>query len=346
MSGTRNSNVDTLDPLFLHPSDGPNTITLAEKLSGSANYRAWKRAMEISLSTKRKLAFVQGTIAKASDDSQKAELWEACNNMVISWIMNNVSDSIARSILYVKSAAEIWSQLDKRFAVANGSRKYQLNKQTYSLKQDGQSISDYYTKMKGVWEELESLNELPCLTTNAEDVTLFVACLQKQIQEHRLFQFLNGLDDIYQAQRSQILLMTPLPSVEIICGMLQQEEQQKQVLEGLKFSSESSALFSKNMESKPADQCAECGNKGHTSEKCWHVIGFPSWHPRAKRPVQFHRRGGRAFSQGGRSFRSRGGFTSNWRGAAQVEVTDKAPYTQQNPSLTPQQVDQLLKLLP
>jgi len=221
MSSTRNSNVDTLNPLFLHPSDGPNTITLAEKLSGSANYRAWKRAMEISLSTKRKLAFVQGTIAKASDDSQKAELWEACNNMVISWIMNNVSDSIARSILYVKSAAEIWSQLSKRFAVANGSRKYQLNKQTYSLKQDGQSISDYYTKMKGVWEELESMNELPCLTTNAEDVTLFVTCLQKQIQEHRLFQFLNGLDDIYQAQRSQILLMTPLPSVEIICGMLQ-----------------------------------------------------------------------------------------------------------------------------
>ena len=182
--------------------------------------------------------------------------------------------------------------------------------------------------MKGVWEELESMNELPCITTNAEDVTLFVACLQKQMQEHRLFQFLNGLDDIYQAQRSQILLMTPLPSVEIICGMLQQEEQQKQVLEGLKFSSESSALLSKNMDMKPMDvQCSECGNKGHTSEKCWHVIGFPSWHPRAKRPVQFHRRGGRTFSQGGRSFRSRGGFSSNWRGATQVEVADKAPYT-------------------
>jgi len=144
MSGNRNSNVDSLNPLFIHPSDGPNTITLAEKLIGSANYRAWKRAMEISLSTKRKLAFVQGTIAKASDDPHKANLWEACNNIVISWVMNNVSDSIARPILYVKSAAEIWSQLDKRFAFANGSRKYQLNKQTYSLKQDDKALVTIY----------------------------------------------------------------------------------------------------------------------------------------------------------------------------------------------------------
>jgi len=143
--------------------------------------------MGISLSTKRELAFVQGTIPKSLDDPQKDEQWEACNNMVIAWIMNNVSDSIARSILYVKSTAEIWSQLDKRFAFANGSRKYHLNKQTYSLKHDGQSISYYYTKMKGAWEELESMSDLPCITTNAKDVTQFLAWIHKQMVEHRLF---------------------------------------------------------------------------------------------------------------------------------------------------------------
>jgi len=56
--------------------------------------------------------------------------------------------------------------------------------------------------MKGAWEELKSMSDLPCITINAEDVTLFLACLQKKMAEHRLFQFLNGLDDIYQAQRS------------------------------------------------------------------------------------------------------------------------------------------------
>jgi len=116
MSTNRNhNNIDPQNPLFIHPSDGPNTIALGDKLTGSSNYRAWKRLIEISLSTKRKSAFVQGTISKSIDNPHKDDQWEACNNMVIAWIMNNVSDSIARSILFVRSADEIWSQLDKRF---------------------------------------------------------------------------------------------------------------------------------------------------------------------------------------------------------------------------------------
>jgi len=102
--------------------------------------------------------------------------------------------------------------------------------------------------------------------------------------------------------------------------MLQQEEQQRQVLEGMNFSSDSSTLLSKNMDMRNVDvKCSECGNKDHTSDKCWHVIGFPSWHPRARRHPQNQRRGGKSFSQGARNFRPRG-EASNWRGATQVEM--------------------------
>ncbi|GJX52971.1 retrovirus-related pol polyprotein from transposon TNT 1-94 [Tanacetum coccineum] len=41
------------NPLYLHPSDGPSSLTFQEKLTGDQNYRAWKRALEIGLSTKR-----------------------------------------------------------------------------------------------------------------------------------------------------------------------------------------------------------------------------------------------------------------------------------------------------
>ena len=64
-----------------------------------------------------------------------------------------------------------------------------------------------------------------------EEITDFLHALAKQNEEQRLFQFLNGLDALYASQRSQILLLNPLPSVDSVCSMLQQEELQRQVLE-------------------------------------------------------------------------------------------------------------------
>ena len=141
------------NPLFIHPSNGPGSITASEKLVGSSNYRTWRRSMEISLATKRKLAFVQGTLIRPSDDPIKAEQWDTCNNMIIAWIMNCVSDTINRSILYIQSAREIWLQLEKRFCLSNGSHKYKLNQEMYAIKQNDCSVSEYYTRIKSIWED-------------------------------------------------------------------------------------------------------------------------------------------------------------------------------------------------
>jgi len=103
--------------------------------------------------------------------------------------MNNVSDAIAGSILFVQSATKIWPQLKKRFSMSNGSRKYQLSKELYSIKQDGSKISDYYTKIKAIWEKLDAMNEFPRLSTIADDVNQFLTALARQKEEQNSFNF-------------------------------------------------------------------------------------------------------------------------------------------------------------
>ncbi|GJS99906.1 hypothetical protein Tco_0821076 [Tanacetum coccineum] len=132
----------------------------------------------------------------SSTDANLGELWDTCNNIVISWIMGSVSKSIARSIMFVGTAT-------------------------------GCSIGEYYTKMKCVWEELDNINVLPMISVINHEVSVFLATLNKQKEEQRLFQFLNGLEEHFSHQRSQILMIDPLPSVEVACTLLQQEESQR-----------------------------------------------------------------------------------------------------------------------
>ena len=75
--------------------------------------------LEIGLASNRKLGFVTGTTIKDPTDLIKQEAWDTCNSMVISWLLNNVSDSIKKSVMF-HDASTIWKQLEQRFSVTNG----------------------------------------------------------------------------------------------------------------------------------------------------------------------------------------------------------------------------------
>ncbi|PWA71120.1 hypothetical protein CTI12_AA282000 [Artemisia annua] len=183
---------------------------VTEKLIGAQNYRSWRRSVEIALSTKRKLGFIRGTVPRSMDDANLQEQWDTRNNLVISWLMNSVSESIGKSIMFMGTAHAIWLQLETRFALSNGSHKYKLNKETYGIMQLGRSISEYYTNMKCVLEELDSMNELPIIVNITQEVVVFLNALNTQKEDQRLFQFLNGLDDHFSF--FQIVYKSLLPN--------------------------------------------------------------------------------------------------------------------------------------
>lgn len=159
----------------------------------------------------------------------------------------------------------MWRLLEQRFTITNGTRKYRLNKFLYETRQSGRSIVENYTEMRGVLEELDDLNSIPPITNLNEEIRAYVDALRKQEDEKRLFQFLNGIDECYTLQRSQMLMMMSLPTVEVACSLLQQEEMQKEVLRSVKEEPETLAMFSKSNE---VLVCTSCGKTCHVKDKC------------------------------------------------------------------------------
>nr|GEV72648.1 reverse transcriptase, RNA-dependent DNA polymerase, Gag-polypeptide of LTR copia-type [Tanacetum cinerariifolium] len=205
-------------------------------------------------------------------------------------------------------------ELQKHYSQLDGHKVYQLTNDLVQLKQNNLAIEIYYHKLKGLWDEYDSL-ETPYMCV--------CACVYEngringeRDQRKRLIQFLMGLDECYANVRGQILLMNPMPTVAKAYSMIRQEEKQR---EGSAFKNTPTVLsaqynytrnsysnntrfdnsrFKRNYSqgessSRNGNQgessrrsnfkkgviCGNYGKNGHIKEECYTIVGYPVRHP-------------------------------------------------------------------
>ncbi|XP_059280942.1 uncharacterized protein LOC132034561 [Lycium ferocissimum] len=152
-----------------------------------------------------------------------------------------------------------------------------------------------YTKIKALWDELDiAYTKTSCSCAcecGGKDKVL------KSVQDERLIKFLMGLNDTFATVKSNIIMMSPfhdwpLPTVNKAYALLIQDEKQREISIHSNFSNDSSS-FLVNGGNNPGGQysgtrnpnfkgkksnvvCSFCKKVGHTVDKCYRVIRFPS----------------------------------------------------------------------
>ncbi|KAI4318108.1 hypothetical protein L6164_025916 [Bauhinia variegata] len=154
--------MDPSNPLFVHHSDHPGHMLVPTKLNGS-NYQSWSKSMIHALTAKNKIGFINGSFKFPSETEQPTEfaLWNQCNSMILSWLTHSVEPDLAKGVVHVKTAYRVWEDFKDQFSKKNAPTIYQLQKSLASLSQGNMSISSYYTKLKGLWDELGSYRNIP-----------------------------------------------------------------------------------------------------------------------------------------------------------------------------------------
>ncbi|XP_056695561.1 uncharacterized protein [Spinacia oleracea] len=300
-----NSNTNTnlnpyKDPLFIAVNESAATPLGSILLDGN-NFVNWNRSIKIALGAKNKLAFLEGKHPKPSEGPDEVQKWTRCDYMVRSWLLATMKPGIAGSLVGMPSTKRLWEEIVERYGQTNAPQLYQLKKDLWFLEQNNLSVSEYYCKLKDLWDQIAELEDIPECSCGAlaRCSCSIVKKLLEMKSTDKLMKFLMGLNPGYDQMKTNFMGMDPLLPVNKVYNLVMQVKKQKQISGELSLGPETSALavnrqgqslgpllsFDKREYKrkqrekweKETNTCDHCGMKGHLKEECFKLVGYPDW---------------------------------------------------------------------
>ncbi|XP_074290587.1 uncharacterized protein LOC141617305 [Silene latifolia] len=272
-----NPKIDSTSPYYLGSLAVPEA-KISNVVLRRENYDDWKNSMRMSLKSRRKFGFIDGSIKKPTDPFY-LENWEVVHCTLVQWIRNTIDPSLLDTISYVEDASVLWNDLAAQFSVV-----------------DGTVIHNLKTQIKN------------CVQT--KDAV-------KRQDSERLHQFLMGLDStLYGHIRSQQLQLNPLPSLTRVYHAVLQEERLRasptavdDASDVVAFATPRPPLDSRNQErgERRGLFCHLCDTRGHELHNCYiKSQRFPEWWGDRPRTLADLRRSRANKASRGTSFTSAG----------------------------------------
>ena len=156
-----------------------------------------------------------------------------------------------------------------------------------------------------LWKEIDRRQPNPM--KNLGDILTY----NQLIQQNRLYQFLVGINETFDKDRRDLLLLDPLPAMEEAYASIRREIMRRGIMKkepssDLESSGTSGVFAVKGRTSqrevdKSHLKCTHCGGMRHTKNECFKLVGYLEWwsdtkKKGAKEPARFsdYNRTGRA----------------------------------------------------
>ncbi|XP_047333813.1 uncharacterized protein LOC124937568 [Impatiens glandulifera] len=212
-------------------------------------------------------------------------------NMKMCYIDGSFKAPIAPQDAIPWKMIDAMNEVKARYEGNNGPTLYRVKKDICTTKQDNLDLEEYYSKV--------------CSCDKSQNENCVGCKLEKQVltryEKHNLLLFLMGLDDSYENLKDNILVMDPLPSEYKAFTMFLNVESKNQINRQNQQSNLQSAMTVRdfkegsskrfkgndgrayNNDKRRNFSCTHYNMKGHSTEGCYRLIGFPDWWDNNKR---------------------------------------------------------------
>ena len=139
-----------------------------------------------------------------------------------------------------------------------------------SLNQGDLFVTDYFTELRIIWDELDNFRPDPICSCNEPSVII------QRKREDQAMQFLCGLNDQYNNIKAHILLMEPVPAITKFFSLVIQQERQFNNSVLVANVKNVTPITSVNHTSTNTITCTFCGKLGYSESVCFKKNGFPN----------------------------------------------------------------------
>nr|KYP70921.1 Retrovirus-related Pol polyprotein from transposon TNT 1-94 [Cajanus cajan] len=167
-----------------------------------------------------------------------------------------------------------WSRSISRYAQSDLLRISDLQHEASSIRQGDLSITEFFTKLRVIWDELENFRPDPTCSCTQKCSCNVIPTIAQRKREDQAMQFLRGLNEQYSNVKSHVLLMDPIPPISKIFSYVVQQERQ---LLGSNFVA-NTITKTAIINAASSVTCTYCGKQGHAENVCYRKHGFPSNH--------------------------------------------------------------------
>lgn len=154
------------------------------------NYLQWLKSVMMFVCRKDKDDYLTGAVTAPPFEDPKYKIWKAENNMVLSWLINSMTNNIGEDFMFYETAKEILDAAEETYSdKENTSELFEVKGILNDLKQEELSITQYFINaLNRRWQHIDLFDE------NKFGCTKYSQKYKKIVGKEHVFKFLFGLN--------------------------------------------------------------------------------------------------------------------------------------------------------
>ena len=101
-----------------------------------------------------------------------------------------------------------------------------IQEDLYKFRQGSLDVSNYFTQLKVMWDELENYRPVPACSCAMSCSCGAIDSIRKYREQEYVIRFLKGLNEKFTHSKSQIMMMQSLPTIDKEFSLVIQQERE------------------------------------------------------------------------------------------------------------------------